>query len=272
MPHPNDAAVRFLRATAIAWFVAAALGQLMFCAYMAGFYGPTIATGDFVQWTREKNLIHGYRAGDMIGNVGFISHVALGFVVTICGLLQMIPLVRRRAPVLHRWSGRAFLVSVCLAAIGGLALVWLRGTQAGLSNALAISLNGVLILLFAPLALRAALQRNFAAHQAWAFRLWLVASGVWFLRIGMAAYAMIGFGALGLKDIAMGAWFAIWGFGCLLAPLALYELYRAAQVRAGAAAWTMGGLMIVLTLLTALGSLGVTIGQWLPMILAPPLA
>jgi hypothetical protein len=272
VPSPTTASLKFLRGAAIAWFIAAALGQLMFAAYMAGFYGPTLATGDFVQWTREKNLIHGYRAGDMIGNLGFISHVALGFVVTICGLAQLIPAVRRHAPMLHRWSGRAFLVSVCLAAIGGLALVWLRGTQAGVSNAIAISLNGVLILAFAPLALRAALTRDFGAHQAWAFRLWLVANGVWFLRIGMAAYGMIGFGVLGLEDIGMRHWFAIWGFGCLLAPLLVYELYRAAQRRSGAAAWAMAGLLCVLTILTALGSLGVTLGQWLPMIVAAPIS
>jgi hypothetical protein len=272
MSSPSDFSRVALARAAAFWFIIAAIGQAIFVAYMAGFYGPTLASGDFVQWTREKNLIDGYKPGDTVGNLGFISHIGVAFIVTSLGIAQLIPALRQRAPSVHRWCGRLFILAALAAAIGGLALVWLRGTQSSVSNSIAISLNGALIIAGAILAWRAALRRDFASHQRWAFRLWLVVNGVWFLRVGMAAFGMISIGALQLKDAPIGAFFAFWGFGSYLVPLAIYEIYWRAKTKGGPAARiAMTAALGLITLLMAGGVAGMTIGQWLPMILAPPL-
>lgn len=259
------------RAAAL-WFIAAAIGQLIFVAYMAGFYGPSVITGDYAQWTRNASLIDGYKAGDTFGNLGFISHIGLAVVITSLGIAQLLPALRQHAPLVHRWCGRIFLLAALAAAIGGLALVWLRGTQTGVSNSIAISLNGVLIIVAAVLAFRAAVNRDFASHQRWAFRLWLVVNGVWFLRIGMAAFGMICMGVLKLEKPPFAAFFALWGFGSYLAPLAIYEIYWRVKAKGGGAARiVVTGALGLLTLLMAGGIAGMTIGQWGPLMTAAPL-
>jgi hypothetical protein len=254
------------------WFIAAATGQMLFVGYMAGFYGPTVFTGDFAQWSRNSSLIDGYKAGDAAGNLGFISHVVVGFLVTGLGIAQLVPALRRVAPGIHRWCGRIFMVAALFAAIGGLGLVWLRGTQAGFSNSVGISLNGVAIILCAALAWRAALKRDFARHQRWAFRLWLVVNGVWFLRIGMVVFGIVSHGLLGMTEPPIAAAFALWSFGSYIVPLMIYELYWAVKARGGLrmrVAMTVS--LGVLTLLMLGGIAGMAIGQWLPLALAPPL-
>jgi hypothetical protein len=264
-------AVALTRAAAL-WFVVAAIGQLIFVAYMAGFYGPTLASGDYAQWTRNKSLIDGYKPNDMFGNLGFISHIALAFVITSLGVAQLIPALRKHAPRVHRWCGRIFLVAALAAAIGGLALVWLRETQTGLGNSIAISLNGVLIIVGSILAFRAAARRDFVSHQRWAFRLWLVVNGVWFLRVGMAAFGMICMGVLNIEKPPLAAFFALWGFGSYFVPLAIYEVYWRVKAAGGPAARiAMTTALGALTVLMAGGIAGMTVGQWLPLILAPQL-
>lgn len=267
---PQPLSAQALSLAAKSWFAIAAAGQVIFFAYQALFYGPTALSGDYAQWARNDNLIDGYTAGDGLGNLGFLSHVLLGAAITALGILQLIPAVRRRFPQAHRWCGRAFLVLSIAAAIGGLALVWLRGTQTTIVAALGISLNGILILAFAAAAWRAALRRDIAAHERLAFCLWLCVSGVWFLRVGMAAFGIITFGLLRLKEPPFALAFSIWSFGSYLAPLAIYALYRAAKSGPAPVRAAMAGLLFFLCLLTAGGVAGMTIGQWGPLILAPP--
>jgi len=270
-PTSTPGAVALGRAAAL-WFFVAAFGQLIFVAYMAGFYGPTLASGDVVQWTRNASLIDAYKPGDALGNLGFISHIGLAFLITSLGIAQLVPALRKHAPRVHRWCGRVFVIAALLAAIGGLALVWGRGTQTGLSSAIAISLNGVLIIGFAGLAWRAARARNFVSHQRWAFRFWLVVSGVWFLRVGMAAFGMIALGVLGMKQPPIALAFDIWSFGSYLAPLAIYGVYRRVKAKGGAGVRVgMCAVLAIITLLMAGGVAGMTVGQWLPLMAASPL-
>jgi len=245
------------------WFAAVAFGQTAFLAYIAGFYGPTLVTGEYALWARNENLVHGYVAGDAQGNLLFATHVGLAAILTLGGLLQLLPALRRAAPTLHRWIGRIFMVAALAAAIGGTALTWLRHTaDSSLINDIAITGNAVAILICAIFAWRAALRRNFASHQAWATRLFLVVSGVWFLRVGMIAWGIAS------QGWGMATFFDVWIFGAYLVPLAGYELYRRSKTagigaqRAAAAFVSLTGLIILA------GSLGAAAFMWLPLLTA----
>ncbi|WP_292087982.1 DUF2306 domain-containing protein [Brevundimonas sp.] len=112
MPAPSPSlplASRLLRWAGAAWFVAAVVGQAAFIVFILAFYGLRTATGNFAGWN-DKPLIDGYVAGDDLGNLVFIAHVLMAAVVTLGGLMQLWPALRRRLPRLHRWTGRAFLV------------------------------------------------------------------------------------------------------------------------------------------------------------------
>jgi hypothetical protein len=256
----------WLRGAATLWFVSASIGLCLFGSYILGFYGPTLTSGDYTGWAENRNLIDGYVAGDAIGNLQFAAHVALAGVLTLGGLIQLVPALRRRARALHRWNGRIFLAAALVAAIGGLSLVWIRGTQSGFPEALGISLNACLILVFAGLTWRAAVRRDIADHESWAFRTFLVVNGVWFLRLGMVVYGAVGMGVLGLEDLHMEVVFPLWSFGSYLAPLAFYEIYRAARRSSHALAkGAMASLLVVLSLATLVGSAGAYMMIWSPL-------
>ena len=63
-------------------------------------------------------------------------------IMTLTGLVQLVPAVRSRWPRLHRWSGRVFLALAALLALGGLWLVWVRGSYLTLTGAISISMDG----------------------------------------------------------------------------------------------------------------------------------
>ena len=129
----------------------------------------------------------------------------------------------------------------------------------------AITLNAVLILAFVTLAWRAARARDFAAHADWAIRSFLVVSGVWFLRIGLMAFALIAGGVFGAPEAMIQGFFTLWGFGSVLVPLAVFELYRRARASRSPATQTgMAVTLAALTLLMAVGIGGATLMMWLP--------
>ena len=246
------------------WFVIAAVGQLAFIAFILGFYGPTLVSGDFASWN-EKPLIDGHIEGDTAGNLMFAAHVTMAAVMTLSGLMQLTPQIRSRAPALHRASGRVFLVMACLLALGGLWLVIVRGTQLSAISAVATSLDAVLILVFAAMTVRYALQRKIAVHQVWAMRLFMVANGVWFMRIMMMAWIIIAQGPVGMNRTLSGPTDIVISFGCFLIPLAIYELYRLAKHSRSATTKTAAaGLVFVSAGVTAIGVFGTVAFMWLP--------
>lgn len=254
-----------LRGAAILWFCVAAVGQLAFIVFIALFYGPSTVLGHFEAWN-EKPLITGYVAGDTAGNLMFGVHVLLAAVMTAAGLLQLVPTIRRRAPRLHRWSGRVFLTLAVTMALGGLWLVWGRGTYLTLAGAISISMDAALILLFAALTLRYAIARRIDRHRRWALRLFMVGSGVWFQRVGYMAWILINGAPVGIGPRMSGPFDIAWGFGQFLLPLAMLELYLLASARgvAGPLKAGVAALLVTMTGVMAVGIFGAIMGMWLP--------
>jgi hypothetical protein len=260
----QDGAGRALQLSVRGWFIATLLGQAMFLFYILGFYTPPAVTGTFERWSQNREVIDAYVAGDVMGNVQFGLHVLAAAILTLGGILQLWPSLRARARRLHRWNGRIFMVTALFAALGGLWLVWVRGSRLDMASAVAVSLNGVLILWFAVAAWRAARARQFAAHEQWAVRAFFAVSGVWCLRVGMMAYALIGVGGLGLPRETAMTFFAIWGFGSYLVPLAIYEFYLRAKASGSAGRRLAAGVVGLSAVLVLVGSMGAGMVMWLP--------
>ncbi|WP_395682963.1 DUF2306 domain-containing protein [Dokdonella sp.] len=253
-----------LKAAATSWFVVAVLGQLLFVAYVIGFYGRAALQGRFEAW--NKVLPHGYVAGDTFGNLVVSLHLAFATVVIVGGALQLMPAVRRVAPAFHRWNGRIYLASVLLMSVGGLVMVWTRGTVGDLSQHVAISINALLIIAFAGMAFRHALARRIDLHRRWALRLFLVVGGVWFFRIGLMAWIVVNRGPVGFdpKTFA-GPFLTFLAFAQYVLPLAVLELYLRAQAGRGSLQRVaVAGGLFALTLLTAGGIVAASMIMWLP--------
>lgn len=252
------------RATSL-WFLTAVAGQWVFVYYIAAFYGPTLVSGDYELWDRNRNMTDGYLAGDTVGNLFFAAHVLLAAVLTFGGALQLVPQIRQRALTFHRWNGRVFMVAALAAGLDGLYLQWIRGTglraPTGVPSAVAITLNAALILAFAVLAWRAVLGRDIEAHQRWATRLFLVVNGTWFMRVGMRAWFVL------TNDAFDGlSFFNYWSFAAYLLPLALYELYLRAKAAAAPAQYALAGSLAVLTVIMAVGTVATFFKTWRPLL------
>ncbi len=270
---PNDpptsarSGVVILRRSGICWFLVAATGQVAFIWMIIAHYGRKTLASDFAGWN-DKPIIKGYVPGDDAGNLMFGVHVLLAAVVTLGGLLQLIPAIRQRLPILHRWNGRLFIVIACVMALGGLWMTWVRPAFLSQISALAITLNAGLILLFVTQAFRMARARRFDDHRRWAMRAFLAVNGVWFLRLAVMAWVLMSGGGLGMNNSFSGPADIALQFGAYLLPVAILEIYFRAQDSRSAAAkrWT-AGLIFLATALTAVGVAGAVAFMWGPYML-----
>ncbi len=126
-----------LKASATFWLVIAIVGQWAFLVFILTFYGSTSLAGNFEAWSKNTILPKGYIANDTTGNRLFAAHALIAAVVAFGGVLQLIPKLRARFPIFHRWNGRVFLTAIIAASLSGIAMNWWRDT-----GTLAISING----------------------------------------------------------------------------------------------------------------------------------
>lgn len=253
-----------LHASAAAWFVAAAAGQLLFALYIVGFYWRTAVQGKPEAWNAV--LSPGYVAGDTTGNLVLASHLLFAIAVTAGGMLQLVPRLRQACPRVHRWNGRVFVVSSIVASAGGLVMVWTRDTGGDLSQHLGISLLALLVLAFAGMAWREARARRFDAHRRWALRLFLAANGGWFFRVGLMAWLIANRGPVGFDPKTFtGPALTILSFADYLLPLAVLEAYlRLQRDGAPSARLAMAATLGVLTLAMGGGIAAAAVALWWP--------
>lgn len=233
------------------WLAVTIVGQGVFLYYILGFYaGPTLS-GNFEAWTRQTMLLRGYVAGDTVGNLAFAAHVMLAAIIVSAGTLQFFPQIRARAPWLHRWNGRVFLSAAMLASLAGLYMTWLRGAVVGgMTGALSITLNAVLVLTFAGLAWRAAAGRDIGSHRRWAMRAFMVTNGVFFLRLIFPAWVLI------TRAPPSALLFDLFSFGSYLAPLAVLEIYLRARDGGATGRYGAAALLFACAAYMALGVVG----------------
>jgi hypothetical protein len=254
-----------VKKAAALWFGVAIVGQWLFALYVLSLYGVRLMASG-LPGLAETHLHNSYVAGDAIGNVAVAAHVLIAFVIHGAGPLQFISQIRRRMPKLHHWIGRGFLLAAVTGGVTGLYMIWVRGTGGtGLLNNLSNTIATALIILFAALALRNAVARNIAAHRRWALRLFLVASAVWFARLGIWGTGVVA-PALGIefKPIMMQV-VAVMDVLKLAVPLAVCELFLWAEERAGPTGkLATVAVLLVATVATGIGIYGAMVLVWWP--------
>jgi hypothetical protein len=240
------------------------LGQLIFAMHIAGFYGRPALAGRPELW--NKILPHGYVSGEPFLNLVLGVHLLFAAVITVGGLLQLVPIIRSKAPGFHRWTGRTYLVAAALMAVDGLILLWVRGAVGDFSQHIAISFNALLILYCAAMAGRYALARRIDLHRRWALRLFLAVSGVWFFRVGLMFWIIVNQGPVGFDENTFtGPALTILGVVAYLLPQGVVQLYfRAQQGEGSHMRYAVAGGLTLLTLMIAVGVVAATAILWLP--------
>jgi hypothetical protein len=254
-----------LRGAARLWFVVAVLGQWIFAVYVARVYGTSAARGDLMAW--NKTLFRGHIPGDTIGNATLVIHLLLAVIILFGGPLQFSAKIRRAAPVFHRLNGRLYMLGVIVATVGGTYMVWARRTLGDNVQHVAQTLNAILVVTFAVLALRYAMARDFGTHRRWALRLFLVGNGVWFMRVGDQLWTFlnggrpVGFDPNGIT----GPFPTVWTFGAYLLPLVILEIYLRTEKRSGPRGrLAMATALMAVTIAMSIGIYLAATKNWLP--------
>lgn len=261
---PGTSAKKVLNAMVTTWFAIAAVGHWIFVVYvLAVFYPPIFGQG--LAGLEGLHLPNGFREGDTLGNIAAAAHVLLAAIIIGGGPLQLVPAIRLRFPAFHRALGRSYLVTAVLSSIGGLYLVWTRGTVGNFIGHIAISGDAVLILVFSALAVRTAMARRIREHRRWALRLFMAASAVWFFRVGLMGWTMLT-GGIGIDwETFTGPFLTFIGFAQYLLPLAMLEWYFRCQDRPSALGQVVfSGMLAGLTVFMAVGIYAATMNMWLP--------
>lgn len=251
-----------LQTSAVVWFIPVLIGQWVFAYHVAATYlGPALG-GDFTAWT--DRLFVGLVAGDLAGNAALAAHLVIAFVITIGGTLQLIPQIRSYAPAFHRWNGRIYIGIAFVTSLAALYMIWTRDTFGPDILEIVVSINGVLIVIFAAITLRYAMARKIDVHQRWALRTFMVVSGVWFLRVIYAFLALAIPGPTpGVTDDMSGPVNIVVGFASYLLPLAMLELYFFAKRSPSAfAKFATATIILAAAVATGIGVYGTSM-RWL---------
>lgn len=109
------------------------------------------------------------------------AHVVGAATALLLGWMQFLPSIRRRAPALHRWTGRIYVLGCIEGGLAGLVLAF--GTSAGPVGAAGFGLLAVLWLVTTALGWRTAMERRFDEHRRWMIRSWALTLAAVTLRI-----------------------------------------------------------------------------------------
>lgn len=261
---PNTWPDRLLGFSGVLWFFAAAIGQWIFVYYVAAYYLPFLARNG-LPGLEQTTLPDGFVPGDGPGNLAIAFHVVIAIIIIGGGPLQLIPPVRKYFPAFHRAVGKTYMSAAILTSIAGLYLVWTRGVPGGPLAPFAISLDAILIFIFAGIAVRFAMARKIDQHRRWAMRLFMVVSAVWFFRIGMMFWFMAT-GGIGIDtETFTGPFLDFIYFGQMFVPLLFLEIYFRAQDHHAAAPKIAAMFLVLLaTGVTVIGTFAATMGMWLP--------
>ena len=246
------------------WFVITVIGQLVFAFTVASFYGMTAARGEVYLWS--KHITHGYVRGDTMGNLAIVMHLASAVIIILAGVVQLIPRIRERAPSLHRWNGRLYVLTAFTISLAGLYMTWIRGSVGDLAQHLGSSLMAVLIMLCAVMALRYAMARDFKTHRRWALRLYLVVSGSLFIRATIFLSLVLNHGAFGFDPTSLtGPFLTFVTFAQYMVPIAVLEIYLHMKDRGTAPGrFAVAAGLFLVTIALGAGILAVTTGVWIP--------
>lgn len=250
------------------WFSAVLVGQAIFSYYIIAFYYTATINRDIEHFNRIMPA--GFIEGDVWGNAAVVAHVIFAAIITIGGLMQLIPLIRQKLPALHRWTGRLYILVAFIMSLSGAFMILTRwdrvvGSTVGHTT---LMINGLIILVCAVLAFKYARNRQFAVHRRWALRLFIAVSGVWLFRIGIMAWLTFHGEPVGFDPRTFtGPFLTVLYTTVYVLPLAFLEVYLRAQANGTALQklLTAAGV-VLLTLVMILGVFGATMGMWLPRI------
>jgi uncharacterized membrane protein len=214
----------------------------MFGLYILIFYAGALVSGTASRW---NGVLPGlYTASSTASTVGIGLHFAAGGVILALGFMQLLNVIRQRAPAVHRWLGRIYVTAAAFAGVGGLTFIAVTGTIGGLAMNVGFGLYGVLMVLCAAQTYRYARRRELDTHRKWAIRLFALAIGSWLYRMEYGFWFSMTH-KLGHTHNFHGSFDVVMAFFFYIPNLLVAEAYlRGRSEQAGAAAKLSGAAVM----------------------------
>jgi hypothetical protein len=152
------------------------------------------------------------------------GHMVAGGLLTLLAPLQLLSVVRRRWPVLHRGVGYAVAGMSLLSGIFGLVFILSHGTIGGRVMDLGFGLYGILLLCSAARTVVMARRRD-PRHRLWAERLVILALAAWLYRVHYGLWE-IATGGAGVRADFSGPFDLVQVFAFYLPYLLIHALWR----------------------------------------------
>ena len=198
------------------------ISAVVFGLYILTFYALALFNGNLVQW--NDVLPELYDPNNQSATIGIGIHFMAGGVILMLGCIQLMSRIRQRYLNFHRWVGRVYVVASILAALGGLAFIFLQGTIGGWVMDIGFGLYGVLMFAAAIETIRHARAKRLEKHRAWALRLFALAIGSWLYRMDYGFWITFTDG-LGHTDDFHGAFDRVMAFFFYIPNLIVAEIF-----------------------------------------------
>ncbi|MFC3195184.1 DUF2306 domain-containing protein [Marinicella sediminis] len=261
-------ATKVLNGSAKLWFSIILAGQAMFAFYIVAFYYAATAANEIERFNQVMPA--GFIAGEFWGNIAVIGHVLFAAIITVGGLLQLIPAMRNKFPAVHRWNGRLYVVIAIVMSLSGAFMIITRHDNiiGDWFGHLTLLINGALILICATMAFKWARQRQFSRHRVWALRLFVAVSGVWLFRVGLMAWLTVHGKPVGFDPVSFtGPFLKVLYTLVYIMPLLFLEVYLRAQSSQSVRQKLITATgVFLLNIILAVGVFAAIMGMWLPRI------
>jgi hypothetical protein len=257
------AAVRW---SANALLVTTWISAAIFGVYILAFYGGAAPRGALADWNHTIPRL--YEPATPSATIAMGAHFLTGALLVVLGPVQLLGRVRARFPAVHRWIGRAYVLSAGIAGVAGLTFIAIKGTVGGPIMSAGFALYGALVTVAAAQAYRYGRARRFDLHRAWAIRLFSLVIGAWLFRMEYGFWIAATDG-VGSTRAFTGPFDHVMAFFFYLPNLAVAELFIRSTRRANFAVRLGSAVtMAFATALTLVGSYFFVTGYWGPGILA----
>ncbi|WP_227271711.1 DUF2306 domain-containing protein [Roseobacter weihaiensis] len=197
-----------------------ALLVLVLCLFAVPFAIYAVGRGFDVGEMQEQLSSRLFHSGAGLSNAAIYGHMVAGGIITALAPLQLLRVVRRRAPVLHRISGYLVAGLSVLTGAGGLYYIAMQGTIGGPVMDLGFGLYGALMLFGAFKTVQLARIRH-PDHRLWAERLVILALASWLYRVHYGLWE-ITTGGIGSRPDFSGPFDLVQVFAFYLPYLALH--------------------------------------------------
>lgn len=152
-------------------------------------------------------------------------HALTGALITALAVIQLVPVLRRRAILVHRTLGLCVGVSALVTACAGLLFIALKGTIGGPQMSAGFALYGLLMGLCAVQVLRYARISQTQRHGIWARRLVILALASWLYRVHYGIWYALTDGLYSSPDFT-GAFDRVQNWAFYIPYLLVYEFLR----------------------------------------------